>query len=170
MKSSLNELEKQAVKVGLILRIQVRRPFNLWAIKLVVAEKTKQGKIQIWGEMKAWAYNAANGLQLDTMRVNPRAPKGVAHLIWASTMAWALEETPCKNARLLAIRDGEKQHATLVRYFINHGFNSIKEVGSSPLDLPLRMIWGGSGLLMKGNCLKVFLISQRNWKLKYEFS
>ena len=159
----LNELEQQAMKVGLLLRIQVRRPFNLWALKLVVAQQIEAEKIQIWGEMKAWAYSHENGLQLDTMRVNPNAPKGVGCLIWAATMAWALEETPCKNARLLAIRDEEKQHATLVRYFASRGFRSVRDVGSSLLDLPLRMVWGGSGLLMLGDCSKILSINQRLW-------
>tara|TARA_Y100001968_G_scaffold329324_1_gene378427 strand:- start:58 stop:567 length:510 start_codon:yes stop_codon:yes gene_type:complete len=166
MPLSLNELEKNASDVGLLLRIQIRRPFKLWAIKLVVAEKIHDQKIQIWGEMKAWAYSGINGLQLDTMRVNPSAPNGVGHLIWAGTMAWALQETPCKKARLLAIRDEDKKHKILVRYFINHGFKAVRDIGSSPADLPLRMIWGGSGLLMNGNCSDILSISEENWRLK----
>ena len=170
MHSVLNELEKKAFKAGLILRIQIRRPFNLWALKLVVAQKIDNQKIQIWGEMKAWAYSGTNGLQLDTMRVNPKAPKGVGYLIWASTMAWALEETPCKKARLLAIRDEEKQHLTLVRYFVGRGFKEVKEIGSSPLDLPLRMIWGGSGLIMVGECSNVLSINQKHWDSIYSLN
>ena len=93
------------------------------------------------------------------------APKGVGNLIWASTMAWALENTPCKKARLLAIRDEDTQHAVLVRYFLSKGFRSIREVGASPLDLPLRIVWGGAGVLMLGECEEVLSINQRLWNL-----
>ena len=167
MKSILDILEQQALESGLLLRLQVRRPFNIWALKLVVAEKLDTEKIQIWGEMKGWAYPSVNGLQLDTMRVNPKSPSGVGALVWASTMAWALENTPCRNARLLAIRDEEKQHAILVRYFSGRGFRSIREVGSSPIDLPLRIIWGGAGSFMVGNCEKVLSINHKLWNLTH---
>ena len=56
-------------------------------------------------------------------------------LIWAATFAWALETTPCRTARLLAIRDGERQHRRLVRYFRRLGFAPLRELGGSPLDL-----------------------------------
>ena len=36
--NQLNELEKQASDRGLLLRIQVRRPLNLWTIRLVVGQ------------------------------------------------------------------------------------------------------------------------------------
>ena len=97
------------------------------------------------------------------MRVRADAPRGVGHLIWISTMLWALESTPCKKARLLAIRDEAKQHSILVRYFLKRGFNSVREVGSAPSDLYLRMIWGGSGMLMVGECEEVLSINERLW-------
>ena len=165
MPITLDDLEREAFKSGLILRLQVRRPFNIWALKLVVAQKLQDEKIQILGEMKAWAYSGVNGLQLDTIRVRPDAPRGVGHLIWLSTMVWALENTPCKRARLLAIRDESKQHSILVRYFLGRGFKAFREVGSSPFDLYLRMIWGGAGLLMVGECKKVLSVNQRLWNI-----
>jgi hypothetical protein len=75
----------------------------------------------------------------------------VGPLIWAATFAWALEATPCRRARLLAIRDDPKQHRRLVRYFERLGFEPLREIGAAPADLPLRIIWGGSGLLMGGD-------------------
>ena len=165
MPNTLDDLETEASKSGLILRLQVRRPLNIWTLKLVVAQELREKKIRIWGEMKAWAYPGLNGFQLDTMRVNSKAPKGVGALVWAGSMAWALENTPCKKVRLLAIRDDEKQHAVLVRYFSRRGFHSAREVGSSPLDLPLRMVWGGAGSLMVGDCKKILLINQNFWNL-----
>ena len=165
MKGRLDLLEMEALNEGLLLRLQVRRPFNIWALKLVVAKKQVDNSIQILGEIKGWAYSGLNGFQLDTMRVHPKAPIGVGHLIWAGVMSWALENTPCKKARLLAIRDEDKQHATLIRYFISRGFIPIQEVGSSPFDLPLRLVWGGAGTLMIGDCEEVFKINQRRWQL-----
>ena len=165
MQIDLFHLEKLAAEEGLLLRIQVRRPLNIWALKVVVAQYFQSDKVKIWGEMKAWAYEGKSGLQLDTMRVNPLAPKGVAHLIWAATMSWALENTSCKNARLLAIRDDEKQHSRLVKYFLRRGFRKTREVGSAPIDLPLRLIWGGSGELMIADCNEVLNQSYKLWKL-----
>ena len=101
------------------------------------------------------------------MRVRKNAPAGVGHLIWASTMAFALEATPCEKARLLAINDDERQHARLVRYFFMRGFKKVRDVGSHPLDLPLRMVWGGAGTLMAADCKEVLLKSSRYWEQSY---
>ena len=166
----LKTLEKQASEAGFLLRLQVRRPFNLWTLRLVVAEAISLDKIRILGEMKAWAYGGVNGLQLDTMRVQPKGPEGVGYLIWAATMAWALESTPCKKARLLAICDDNRQHDCLVRYFIQRGFIVVRQVGSSPLDLPLRMVWGGAGALMVADCSDVLQKSSQLWHSSRHFN
>ena len=160
----LEQLEEQASEAGLLLRIQVRRPFNLWTMRLVVAEQVELEKVQLWGEIKGWAYGGVKGLQLDTMHVHPMAPSGVGHLIWAATMAWALENTPCKKARLLAIHDEERQHGRLVRYFLQRGFKIVREVAASPLDLPIRTIWGGAGTLMISECQEVLERSYQLWQ------
>ena len=160
----VSDLGSQALDAGLLLRLRVNRPLGLWSLRLVVADHLEPNKIRILGEMKAWAYGGVNGLQLDTVRVDPKAPIGVGHLIWAATMAWALEATPCRNARLLAIRDEEHQHACLVRYFARRGFCKVRDVASAPIDLPLRMVWGGSGSLMLGECREVFQRSFRLWQ------
>ena len=53
--TNLTLLEKEASDRGLLLRIQVRRPLNIWSFRLVVGELTSDDKIQLWGEMKGWA-------------------------------------------------------------------------------------------------------------------
>ncbi len=159
----LTELEIQARERNLLLKVKVRRPLNIWAARIVAADQPSKECIRILGEMKIWAYSGLSGLQLDTMKVIPNSPKGVSDLIWAATMAWALETTPCKQARLLAIRDNTKKHQALFRYFRSRGFQHVKEVGSSPTDLPLRIIWGGAGSLMIGNCEKVLRRSYQRW-------
>ena len=105
----LEQLEAEARERGLLLRLQVGRPLGLWSLRLVVARQAASGSLLLLGEMKGWAYPAATGLQLDTMRVMPKAPAGVGDLIWAATRAWAQDGTPCSRARLLAIRDDEQQ-------------------------------------------------------------
>ena len=156
-------LEKEASDRGLLLRIQIRRPFNIWSFRLVVAEMTTKDKIQFWGEMKGWAYESTKGLQLDIMKVGKDANSKVGDMLWAATMAWALEETPCRNARLLAIYDENNQHKILQRYFRRRGFKTVRNVGSSLFDLPLRLVWGGAGAFMVGNCEEVLDRSYRNW-------
>ena len=66
--------------------------------------------------------------------------------------SWCLEATPCRRATFLAIRDGEQQHRRLVRYFTQLGFTPLRELGAAPADLPARLLWGGAGLLMQGDC------------------
>ena len=162
-KPNLTVLEKEASERGLLLRIQVRKPFNIWSFRVVVGEITNKDKIQLWGEMKGWAYQNTKGLQLDIMKVGKNANSKVGDMIWASTMAWALEETPCRSARLLAIYDENNQHKILQRYFRRRGFKTIRNVGSSPVDLPLRLVWGGAGAFMVGNCEEVLDRSYRSW-------
>ena len=98
------------------------------------------------------------------MRVLPSAPSGVGDLIWAATMAWALESTPCRRARLLAIRDDDRQHRRLVRYFRQRGFTPVREVAAAPVDLPLRLLWGGAGVLMCADCCSVLTLSEQRWR------
>ena len=43
------------------------------------------------------------------------------------------------------------------------GFKVVKEVGSSPIDLFLRLIWGGAGTLMRGDCF--FVLNNMKEKL-----
>ena len=162
-KPNLTLLEKEASEQGLLLRIQVRRPINIWSFRLVVGKTTSEEKIQLLGEMKGWAYENRKGLQLDTMKVGRNANSRVGDMLWASTMAWALEDTPCRSARLLAIYDENNQHKILQRYFRRRGFNTLRHVGSSPLDLPLRLVWGGAGAFMVGDCEEVLERSYRSW-------
>ena len=160
----LEQLESEALERGLLLRLQVGRPLGLWSLRLVVAQPVDGERLLLQGEMKGWAYGANAGLQLDTMRVQPGAPAGVGDLVWAATMAWALEMTPCRRARLLAIRDAEQQHRRLVRYFRQRGFTTVREVEAALWDLPLRMVWGGAGALMSGEVETVLERSLRGWR------
>ena len=160
----LADLEADARERGLLLRIKLNRPLGLWALRLVVASRQSDGPARLLGELKGWAYPAISGLQLDTMRVLPSSPTGVGDLIWAATMAWALESTPCRRARLLAIRDDDRQHRRLVRYFRQRGFAPVREVAAAPADLPLRLIWGGAGVLMCADCGSVLTRSEQRWR------
>ena len=150
----IEELERIAFSLGLILKIQVRETIGLCFFKIVIA-KQKDKIIKILGEMKGWTYLNKQGIQLDTLKILSNSPPLVSELIWATTMAWAIEKKASTNARLLAIYDSEGYSKKLVRYFRFIGFEIVKEVGSSPTDLFLRLVWGGSGTLMKGDCFYV---------------
>lgn len=157
----LGAIEQDAVARGLLLRLQVGGLLGLRTLRVVVAWSRPDQPPLLLGELKGWALPLADGLQLDTLRVLAGAPAGVGPLIWAATLCWALEETPCRRARFLAIRDDDRQHRRLVRYFRRLGFRGEREVGASLLDLPLRLIWGGSGLLMQGDCQQALACSLR---------
>ena len=150
----IEELEKLANTIGLLIKIQVRETFGLCFFRIVVAEQ-KDNIIKIWAEMKGWTYLKKQGIQLDTLRILSKAPSFVSELIWATTLAWAIEKKESNTARLLAIFDSEGYSKKLVRYFKLIGFNIVKEVGSSPVDLFLRLVWGGAGTLMTGECLSI---------------
>ena len=145
----VEDLEKLASSIGLLIKIQVRETFGLCFFKIVVAEQ-KQNIVKIWAEMKGWTYLNKRGIQLDTLRILSKSPPFVSELIWAVTMAWAIEKKSSYKARLLAIFDSEGYSKKLVRYFKLMGFKIVKEVGSSPEDLFLRLVWGGAGTLMTG--------------------
>ena len=150
----INKLQRIAESLDLTIKIQVREVFGLKIFRIIVA-RVNNKSVKIWGEIKGWTLPVKSGLQLDTLRILNGSPKFVSELIWATTMAWSLEKTSCKFARLLAIYDSDGYSKKLVRYFRLIGFNFIKEVGSSPSDLFLRLIWGGAGTLMKGDCSKI---------------
>ena len=149
---SLVEIEQLAAAQGLLLRLQVRRWLAITSLRVGVARQRPDQPPLLVGELKGWALPLPGALQLDTMRVQGQQTQGVGALIWAATFAWALEATPCRSARLLAIRDNELQHRRLVRYFRRLGFEPVREVGAAAADLPLRLVWGGAGLLMRGDC------------------
>ncbi|MEN9767779.1 MAG: hypothetical protein ACO28M_01170 [Vulcanococcus sp.] len=151
----LPEIEQWAAARGLLLRLQVRQFLLVTTLRVVVARPRDGQPPVLLGELKGWALPLPDGLQLDTMRVQGPETQGVGDLIWAATMAWALEASPCHSARLLAIRDQEQQHRRLVRYFQRLGFEPTREVGAAAVDLPLRLVWGGAGLLMRGDCKAV---------------
>ena len=150
----VEELQNKAFSLGLIIKIQVRETLGLCFFKIVIAEQ-KNNIVKIWGEIKGWTFLNKQGIQLDTLRILSNSPPFVKELIWASTMAWAIEKKNSNEARLLAIYDSEGHSKKLVRYFKIIGFKIVKEVGSSPLDLFLRLIWGGAGTLMKGDCSNI---------------
>ena len=150
----VEELEKLASSIGLLIKIQVRETLGLCFFRIVIAEQ-KDNIIKIWAEMKGWTFLNKQGIQLDTLRILGKSPSFVSELIWATTMAWAIEKKSSKKARLLAIFDSEGYSKKLVRYFKLVGFKIIKEVGSSPVDLFLRLVWGGAGTLMTGECVPI---------------
>tara|TARA_Y100000589_G_scaffold66432_1_gene58019 strand:+ start:433 stop:942 length:510 start_codon:yes stop_codon:yes gene_type:complete len=150
----INQLQRIAESYKLTIKIQVREVLGLKIFRIIVAE-VNNNSVKIWGEIKGWTLPIKGGLQLDTLRILNSSPKFVSELIWATTMAWALEKTSCSFARLLAIYDSEGYSKKLVRYFRLIGFTIVREVGSSPSDLFLRLIWGGAGTLMKGDCYEI---------------
>ena len=151
---NIEELQKVAFSLGLVIKIQVRETLGLCFFKVVIAEQTGN-VVKIWGEMKGWTLLHNQDIQLDTLRIIDNSPPFISELIWATTMAWAIEMKSSKKARLLAIYDNEGYSKKLIRYFNIIGFKVVKEVGSSPTDLLLRLVWGGAGTLMKGDCISI---------------
>ena len=150
----VEELEKLAISLGLLIKIQVRETLGLCFFRIVVAEQNNN-LVKIWADMKGWTFLDKQGIQLDTLIILRNCPQFVSELIWATTMAWAIEKKSSNKVRLLAIFDSEGYSKKLVRYFKLIGFKIVKEVGSSPVDLLLRLVWGGAGTLMNGECISI---------------
>lgn len=167
LQASLAQLEWEARRRQLLLRLQVRRPLGGlgWLLRVGVAGRSQGSELVLLGELRGWALPTAAGLRLDTLRVQGDRTAAVGALIWAATFAWALESTPCRCARLLAIRDQELQHRRLVRYFRRLGFQPLRELGGSAGDLAPRLLWGGAGLLMQGECEEGLRRSTRRLRL-----
>ncbi len=155
MPPDLAALERRARSLDLLLRLQVANRLGVRTLRVVVARPRPGQAALLLGELRGWALPTPAGLQLDTLRVQGPDTAAVAPLIWAATCAWGLEATPCRRARLLAIRDDERQHRRLVRYFQRLGFAPLREIGAAAADLPLRLVWGGAGLLMGGELAEV---------------
>ena len=51
----VEELEKLAGKIGLLIKIQVRETLGLCFFRIVIAEQ-KDNIIKIWAEMKGWTF------------------------------------------------------------------------------------------------------------------
>jgi len=164
----LDALEHQAAGAGLVLRLR-SGPALPWRGLQVAVARREGPSLRLAGDLRGWVLPTPAGLHLDTLRVSD-GRGGVGALIWAATMAWALEASPCRRARLLAIRDDDRQHARLVRYFRRLGFRPLRDLGASPADLPLRMIWGGAGLLMAGDCREVLDRALGQWRLRCRLS
>jgi len=69
-------------------------------------------------------------------------------LLAVSIGCWNREKSPiyCKEAHLLAIKDEEKQHKKLVRYYKSLGFKTLRE--PDELTFQDQLVWGGDGTLM----------------------
>ena len=68
-----------------------------------------------------------------------------------ATACWIRERGLFDNARaqLLCIRDDERQHRALVRFYRRLGFTALRDVGSGLGSIADRVTWGGEGTIME---------------------
>ena len=76
----VDELEKLAISLGLLIKIQVRETLGLSFFRIVIAEQN-ENIVKIWGEMKGWTFLDKQGIQLDTLRILSNSPPFVSELI-----------------------------------------------------------------------------------------
>lgn len=102
-----------------------------------------------------WARRRRNGGERYAQA--PKVEQGLGLLIGAAVICWMRECAPFRpeRAELLAIRDDERQHRTLVRYYRYLGFQSLRNVDSGDLRSAKDLVmWGGEGLLMELDCAR----------------
>ncbi|MEB3316583.1 MAG: hypothetical protein VKO39_00355 [Cyanobacteriota bacterium] len=160
----LRAIEAEAAGRGWKLRLAASGRLGFSTLRAVVARPLAPGRAEWLGEIKAWATPRGQVLRLDTLRVQGRGSAGAAPLLLATACAWALEQAACRQARFLAIHDDDRQHRRLVRYFRGLGFAPLRELASAPGDWAPRLLWGGSGLLMEGDCAETIRRCARRWR------
>lgn len=160
----LRAMEAEASRRGWKLRLAAPQRLGVWSLRAVVARPLEAGRAEVLGELKGWAFPQARALRLDTLRVQGQQRAGAAPLLLAAACGWALEGSLCQRARFLAIHDDDRQHRRLVRYFRSLGFAPLRELGSAPGDWGARLLWGGSGLLMEGDCGETIRRCARRWR------
>jgi hypothetical protein len=77
-------------------------------------------------------------------------------LVSCAVCCWLREQSPfkCETAQLLCIRDDDRQHGLLVRYYKQLGFEPVREVGAGIQSVVDRITWGGDGTIMQVNIEK----------------
>jgi len=113
--------------------IEVRRFTGYWVQKEGYGDQTAENE----GEEKKTKY-------ADVSKI----ARWFGLLLAVSIACWNRERSPfrCKEAHLLAIKDEEKQHKRLVRYYRGLGFQTLRE--PEDLTIPDQIFWGGEGTLM----------------------
>ena len=66
---TLEELERQARERSLLLRLQVQDLAGVRGLRVAVARPRAEQPPLLLGELKGWCLPLADGLRLDTMRV-----------------------------------------------------------------------------------------------------
>ena len=94
-----------------------------------------------------WARRRARGAE----RYAATRPLKPGLLVSLAVACWIRERGAFGNARaqLLAVRDDERQHGALVRFYRRLGFVPLREVGSDLRSLADRVAWGGDGTIME---------------------
>jgi hypothetical protein len=72
-------------------------------------------------------------------------------LVSLAVACWVREKGAFGNprAQLLCIRDDERQHRSLIRFYRKLGFRPLREVGSDLGSIADRVVWGGEGTIME---------------------
>lgn len=94
-----------------------------------------------------WSRKRAGG----AARYAATLPLKPGLLLSLATVCWIREQGPFGNTRaqLLCIRDDERQHKSLTRFYRRLGFTTLREVGSDLGSLGDRVVWGGEGTIMQ---------------------
>lgn len=72
-------------------------------------------------------------------------------LLAAGVACWNREQAPtfCAKAKLMAIKDEDKQHSRLVRYYKSLGFRITKSADEVKSNMFDQVFWGGEGTMME---------------------
>ena len=146
-----SDLEDLATKSSLRLEADVKGPLLTLQAFPIDSDKPI-------GYLSAFIRPIPFGLfHLDTIQVKNRRQTlgfkrtnwtvngpGITFIMGAWALCWAYDKG-CKTTELLAVKDDEKMHKSLVKLYASYGFETLRYVDESIGD---RLVWGAVGTLM----------------------
>lgn len=117
-------------------------------------------KLDLWIEKELYAYITAivlptGWLHIESYKAEPKSDGGLLSvtpgmLVFMFALAFGANRG-CKEVYGLAIRDSNRQHAKLKRYLKRFGGVEVRKVTKSIHCLPDQMLYGGLGMIIKGD-------------------
>jgi len=155
------EVQQAAARLGVTLKEKVVGPW--YQMELFKGDQLlgkTSGWAQPWGSMHLetievrkftgyWVKQSTPGAEEERTDVDVgKVARWFGLLLSVSIACWNRERSPffCKEAQLLAIKDEEEQHKTLVRYYKGLGFEVVQD--ADEISFQDQVLWGGLGTLM----------------------
>lgn len=152
---SLSDIDDYAKLCGLQLKVQPKGPFlKIEAFPIQYPEESIGYLTAFIRPLPLFLF------QLDTIQVENRRQTlgfqrrgysvegpGISFIMGSYALRWAYDRG-CRTTQLLAVKDSEEMHRTLVRLYSSFGFKVLKYLDDTVDSVTDRLVWGAEGSLM----------------------